>query len=93
MLLVVRFTLPTINAESTEDILNLITHNDLSAITNEFVWGATLGNTIFQCIDELLVRFDAMDVSNLSVNPNKDDCGNGSIINSGNISINNITSD
>jgi hypothetical protein len=91
LLLVIRFTLPTIDAEGMKDVL--IPNNDLSTITNEFVWCATLGDTVLQCIDKCLIKFDTMDVNNLGVNANKDYSGNGPIINSRNISIHNITCD
>ena len=73
LLLVIRFTLPTINTESTKDVLNLVTNNDLSTITNEFVRCSTLGNTVFQCIYKLLVSFNTIDV--IKIYPGRYDLG------------------
>jgi hypothetical protein len=83
LMLLVRFTLPTFNRYSAQNVLDLVTNDDLCTIADERMW----------CVQKLLITFDSIDISHLSIFTNKHHCRNGAIVNSGYIRIDNITCD
>jgi hypothetical protein len=86
------FTLPVVYAEGSEDICHLVTNNGLTTVTDEFLGGSTLDDIIFQCADKLFVCLNAINISDLSVESNKDHSSSRTIINSWDIRIDNVTS-
>jgi hypothetical protein len=85
--LLMRFTLPIVNAEGAKDISNLMTDYDLDAVTNELQWGTTLDDVVFQGVDKLFVCLNAIDISDLGTSANKDKNSSGTIINGWDIRI------
>jgi hypothetical protein len=92
LVLLMRFTLPIVNAEGAKNISNLVTDNGLAAVTNQFHGGTTLDDVIFQCVDKLFVCLNAIDISDLGVSANKDNSSSGTIIDSWDIRVDNVTS-
>ena len=92
LVLLMRFTLPIINTEGAKDISNLMTDDGLAAVTNQFHGGTTLNDVVFQCVDKLFVCLNAIDVSDLGVSANKDNSSSGTIIDSWDIRVDNVTS-
>jgi hypothetical protein len=91
LMLVLGINLPTINTKSAYYVLNLITDDELGSITNKLLRQYTSCNTILHVFHKVPVRFDTMDIGNLSVRADKYKCGDKTIIKSGNIGIDNIT--
>jgi hypothetical protein len=81
LMLLVTFTLPIVNAETAENICYFMAKNGLATVTDELKGGTTLDNVIFQCVDELLVCLNAIDISDLGVHTNKDHSSSRTIIN------------
>ena len=68
-----------------------MTNKDLSAVTDEFIWSSSLNDIIFQCINELTVTFNTIDIGDLSSDTDKYNSCSRTIKNGGNIGIDNIT--
>jgi hypothetical protein len=79
-MLLVRFTLPITNTEGAQDINYLVANNGLSTVTDELQGCTSLNNVILQGIDKLFVCLDTINISNFSVNSNKNDSSSGTII-------------
>jgi hypothetical protein len=78
--LLMSFTLPIVNAEGSKDISNLMTDYGLATVTNEFQWGTTLDDVVFQSVEKLFVCLNAIDISDLGASANKDNSSSGTII-------------
>jgi hypothetical protein len=70
-MLLVGFTLPVVNTEGAEDVSNLMADKGLTTVTDEFQRGTMLDDVLFQCVDKLFICINAIDISDLSVNYNK----------------------
>ena len=60
LMLVMRFTLPVINAVGAQDFLDLVADLYLGAIANKLSRGSPCPDLIFQSIDELPISFNSM---------------------------------
>ena len=72
LMLVMRFTLPVIDTVGAQDFLDLIADLYLGAIANKLSRGASCPDLVFQGIDELLISFDGIDISDEGFNADKD---------------------
>ena len=77
LMLVMRFTLPVIDAICTQDFLDLVAYLHLGAVTDKLSRGASCPDLVFQSIDELPISFNGIYISDKGFNANKDlsDCG------------------
>jgi len=69
--LLVWFTLPIGDAESAENVLDLCTDFNLGAIRDKFCRGAASSYIVFKCINELTIRFHALNISNQGLRTNE----------------------
>jgi hypothetical protein len=67
MMLLVRFTLPIVNAETVNNICYFMTNNGLATVTDELKGGNRLDIVIFQGVDKIFVCRNAIDISDLGV--------------------------
>jgi hypothetical protein len=86
-----RFTQPIINAEGAEDISNLMTDYGLATVTNEFQWGTTMDDVVFQSVYKLFVCLNAIDISDLGASANKENSRSGTILDGWDIRVDNVT--
>jgi hypothetical protein len=63
LVLLVRFTLPTVNTNGTKDIFNLVTSKSLTSVTKKAIGSTSLNNVIFESVRELVVLLNIMYVS------------------------------
>jgi len=56
-------TLPMANKEGMEDVLYFLTNFHLCMVTDELGRGTTLMDVIFQGVDKLPIRLDAIDIT------------------------------
>jgi hypothetical protein len=71
LVLLIRLTLPAGDTQGTKDVMYLITNDNLSTVTNELMRSSTISNIVFQGVDKLLIRFDAIDISDLGISSYK----------------------
>jgi hypothetical protein len=68
------FALPIQDMEITEDILNLVTNFNLSAVTDELVRCTAASDVVLECVDKLTLGFHALDVSDKGLGAYEDLC-------------------
>jgi hypothetical protein len=68
------FALPIQDMEITEDILNLVTNFNLSAVTDELVRCAAASDVVLECVDKLTLSFHALDVGDKRLGAYEDLC-------------------
>jgi hypothetical protein len=67
LMLLIRLTLPAGDTQGTKDVLYFITNDNLSTVTNELMRSSMISNIVFQGVEKLLNRFDAIDISDLAI--------------------------
>jgi hypothetical protein len=79
-MLLMRFTLPIVNAKGAKDISNFMTDYGLATVTKEFQGGTTLDDVVSQSVDKLFLCLNSIDISDLGASANKDNSSSGTII-------------
>ncbi len=92
-MLLVWLTLPVLDEQGAEDILDFVTDLHLSSVTDKLGRSSPFTDVVFEGINELLVHFNTVDISNMGVGTIEDDSGSRAIINCRSIRINNVTGD
>jgi hypothetical protein len=64
----------------------------MRAVANELMRSYTISNIVFQGVDKWLIQFDAVDISDLGISSYKNYSSNGTIIDSRDIVIDDVTS-
>jgi len=77
LMLVVWLTLPICNAIGAQNFLDLVAYFDLSTVADKLGWCSPGPNLVLQCINELVVSFDSINICNKGFNANKN-LSNGS---------------
>ena len=93
LLLLVGFTLPGRDKESTEDGHDLLADVDLGAITEKARGGTACLDVVFKGVHQLLVIFETVDVSDSSVGPHTKRVSSGAIIDSRRVRADNVHGD
>ncbi len=70
LILVVRLTLPVINAISMQHFLDLVTDFDLCSITKELSGSSLCLDLIIKCVDELPISPDGINISHQRLHTN-----------------------
>jgi hypothetical protein len=60
LVVLVRFTLPTVNTKGTKDIFNVVTNNSLTSVTKKTIGSTSLNNVIFKGVRESVVPLNTM---------------------------------
>jgi hypothetical protein len=92
LVLLIRLTLPIGDTQGKKDVLYCITNDNLITVTNELMRSSAISNIGFQGAGKLLIRFDAIDISELGISSYKNNSSNGTIINSWDIGLEDVTS-
>ena len=71
LMLIMRFTLPIIDAVSMQDFLDLVVYLYLGAVADKLGWGSPCPDSVFQSIDELPIGFDGINISDKGFDTNK----------------------
>ena len=89
--MLVGLTLPILDEEGTENVLDFVASLYLCSVTNQFCGGSPLPDAVFQCVDKLLICANAMNVNNMGVGSIENNSSSRSIINSRSVRIDNVT--
>ena len=76
LMLIMRLTLPIINAVSSQDFLDLVTDFHLGSITDELSGSSPSPDLVFQSVDELPISLNGIDIGDKGLHANKN-LGNG----------------
>jgi hypothetical protein len=60
LVVLMRFTLPTVDTESTKDIFYFITNNSLTSVNKKAARSTSLNNIIFKSVRKLVILLDTM---------------------------------
>jgi len=82
LVLVVRFVLPVGNAVSAQNFLDLVANFHLSSITDKFSGGSPCPDLVLECVDELPIGLDGIDICHKRLHTNKNLGNGGSRVNS-----------
>jgi hypothetical protein len=93
LMVLVRFTLPTIDTECMKDIFDFITNNGLTPVTKKSIGSTSLDNVIFEGVRKLVILLNTMYISNLGRSSYEYDSSSRAVKNSWYIRVHNITGD
>jgi len=90
LMLIMQLTLPIINAVSLQDLLELVADFDLGMVTDELGRSFPCPDLILQCVDELLINFNGINISYEGFYANKNLSDGGTRVNSWSIGIDGV---
>jgi hypothetical protein len=93
LVMLVRFTLPTIDTECMKDIFYFITNNGLNSVTKKAVGSTSLNNVIFHGVRKLVILLNTMYISNRGRSSYKYYCSSRTVKDSWYVGVHNITGD
>jgi len=82
LMLIMWLPLPIIDTVSTQDFFDLVADLHLGAVTDELSLGSPCPDLVFQSIDELLIGFNGINISDKGFDTNKDLSDGGTRVNS-----------
>ena len=82
LMLIMQFTLPIVDAVSMQDFFDLVADFYLGTVADELSWGSPCPNLVFQSIDELLINFNGINISDQGFGTNEDLSNGGTRVNS-----------